>query len=380
MKPNVAIVRGKFLNAYEMQFFEPLIDSFDITAFGSNTSYHTTFTFPTVTLPSPMDWPQFPYSLSLYNRLFTDAQYLFGLEERLKGFALVHTAETYYRYTQQCLDAKAKGYVSKVVATVLENIPFNNEGISGRQTFKARARKELDHIIALTERTKAALMLEGASEDKISVIPHFIDTKRFYPNKKKEYSANNITLLFCGRLERYKGVYDVLRATALLIHDRDLSCSIQVVFAGDGSQKKQMKEESRRLGISERVKFLHANYREMPQIYHGADIFLAPSTSNGTWLEQYNTTLLEAQASGLPIVTTYSGGIPENVGDAAVLIPPEDPYALYNAIKAYILQPTKREAYANKARQRAVAVHDIHIGAKKIEAVWEKVLRDPTYR
>ena len=50
-KPKIAIVRGKFLNKYEMQMYEPLVDRYDITAFGSLTSYHDQFTFPVVKLP-----------------------------------------------------------------------------------------------------------------------------------------------------------------------------------------------------------------------------------------------------------------------------------------------------------------------------------------
>src|SRR5260221_12114416 len=180
----VAIVRGKFLNRYEMQFFEPLAKKYDITAFSSLTPFHDKFTFPVIKLPSPMDLPEFPYKMPILNRLFVDAQYLFGLEHNLKGFDIVHTAETYYHYTRQALIAKKKGYVKKVIATVLENIPFNNEGIRGRKAFKARARAELDYIIALTKKTEVALLLEGADPKKITVLSHFIDTKVFYPTNE----------------------------------------------------------------------------------------------------------------------------------------------------------------------------------------------------
>ena len=132
----IAIVRGKFLNRYEMQFYEPLTKWFDMTAFGSQTSNHDRFSFPVIKLPSPMDIPDFscgagsrfarPFLLSILNRVCIDAHYLVGLENRLKGFDIVHTAETYFHYTQQCLNAKRKGYVKKVIATVLGNIPFNN--------------------------------------------------------------------------------------------------------------------------------------------------------------------------------------------------------------------------------------------------------------
>ena len=78
-----------------------------------------------------MDIPDFPYKMPILNRMFTDAHYLLGLEDRLKGFDLVHTAETYFRYTQQCLDAKKKGYVKKVIATVLETIRLTTKAFGG---------------------------------------------------------------------------------------------------------------------------------------------------------------------------------------------------------------------------------------------------------
>ncbi|HSW97405.1 MAG TPA: hypothetical protein VLF89_06280, partial [Candidatus Saccharimonadales bacterium] len=70
MKAKIAIVRGKFLNQYEMQSYEPLTASFDLTAFGSLTAFHTHFAFPTVKLFSPLDVPDFPYKTQLLNRLF----------------------------------------------------------------------------------------------------------------------------------------------------------------------------------------------------------------------------------------------------------------------------------------------------------------------
>jgi len=95
MKTKVALVRGKFLNAYEMQLFDGLKNKYDLTAFGSLTPYHETFGFPVIKLPSPMDTPDFPKKMSVLNRIFVDAHYLYGLEENLKGFDIVHSAETY---------------------------------------------------------------------------------------------------------------------------------------------------------------------------------------------------------------------------------------------------------------------------------------------
>lgn len=373
MKRKVAIVRGKFLNRYEMQFFEPLVETYDITAFGSRSPYHDTFRFPVVKLPSPMDVPEFPRKMSILNRMFVDAHYLAGLEQKLRGFDLVHTAETYFRYTQQCLDAKQAGHVKRVIATVLENIPFNNEGIWWRKKYKQRAIRELDHIIALTQRTKTALLLEGASEEKITVVSHYVDTSRFTPAQKKK-NHEPCTVLFAGRLERYKGVYELLYAAKLLISDPDIKHKPEFTFVGSGSEYEGMIAMEKRLGIDEYVSHISVPYDEMPRMYHDADIYAAPSLPTQTWQEQYNTTLLEAQASGLPIVTTASGGIPENVGDAAVVVQSADVYTLKEALKSFVMDRGLRQQYAEKARKRALTVHDSSIGAKKIADVYEMVL------
>lgn len=378
MKKKVAIVRGKFLNAYEMQIFEPLATKYDLTGFGSLTSYHDAFRFPVIKLPSPMDIPDFPRKMSVMNRVFTDAHYLYGLEEKLKGFDIVHSAETYFNYTQQALNAKRSGYVKKVIATVLENIPFNNEGILGRKEFKKRARKELDHIIALTQRTKDTLILEGADQRKITVISHGIDTKRFVVRKnwlKNEKDKKNFVILFSGRLEVYKGVYEILYAAKLLLEDKELKkYNLSFQFIGEGSEKKNLILLEQKLGIKRYILHKNAQYSEMPSLYQKADLFWAPSKPILTYQEQYCTALLEAQAAGLPIVTTFSGGIPENVGTAGIIVGPGDFYSLKDAMKDFILHPQKRMEYSKRARQRAEEVHDVHIIAKKIDIVYQSLL------
>lgn len=374
-KKKVAIVRGKHLNQYEMQIFEPLTKDFSLTAFGSLSPFHEQFNFPTQKLLSPMDLPNFPLKMQILNRLFIDAQYLFGLEKALDGFDIVHTAETYYHYTQQALHAKKTGKVKKVVATVLENIPFNNEGIWGRKYFKKRFRQEVDHIIALTERTKTALLLEGADEKKITVISHGIDTKRFSINSKKNFHTKNLELLFCGRLETYKGVYEVLFALKRLLADKMLrNYTFHLTMVGDGTQKQKLLAMEERLHIAPYITHKNVAYDKMPQEYKKADIYLAPSKASKFWLEQYNTTLLEAQAAGLPIITTLSGGIPENVGNAALLIQPDDSYSLSNAIKQLTVHVNMREEYAKRARERAVTHHDKKHIAKKIKDVYNSLL------
>jgi len=376
----IAVVRGKHLNKYEMQFYEPLAKKHQLVGFGSLHPFHDKFAFPVVKLPSPMDLPEFPFKMPILNRLFIDAQYLFDLEEKLKGFDIAHSAETYMHFTQQCLNAKKKGYVKKVVATVFENIPFANEGIWGRKMFKQRAIKELDHLVAISERSKEALILEGCEEKKITVINQHVDTAAFKPGV--EHRTNNIeqrkikfNILFAGRLELYKGVYEVIFAAKKLLTDPELKdYDLTFTLVGDGTEKAKLLELEERMGITEKVVHKIVSYNKMPEEYQKADIFTAPSRATRHWQEQFSTVLLEAQASGLPVVTTRSGAIEENVGEAALLVQPADFYSLAEGIKKLILDPELRMKLAQKARERVVKYFDISLGAKKLLEVYQKVL------
>lgn len=379
MKKKVAIVRGKFLNKFEMQSFEPLHNKFDITAFGSLTPFQDNFVFPTVKLPSPMDIPDVPLKMPILNRLFVDAHYLYGLEERLKGFDIAHSAETYYRYTQQCLDAKRKGYVKKVVVTVLENIVFNNEGIWGRKTYKRRTRNDADMFIALTQKTKDVLLEEGTEEEKIVIIGSGINSQRFRPSKRLEKSFlqknKEIIILFVGRLEKYKGVYETVNAFNMLLLDDDIKeYRLKLHMVGDGSEKQALLELEKNLGIEKFVSHTTSSYDEIHTVYQDADIFVAPSYDTPTWTEQYGYMLLESQATGLPVITTDAGSISEVIGDGAWQIPQQSTEDLYKALKELILNPSEKLSLSQRARKRAVSFHDIKRKAEQIENVYNALL------
>lgn len=373
IKPKVAIVRGKFLNSYEMQTFEYLLKDFDLTAFGSFSSFHHDFSFPSIRLLSFMDIPDFSYKMSILNRLTVDAHYLLSLESHLKGFDIAHSAETYYHYTQQCINAKNKKMVKKVVLTILENIPFNNEDIFGRKEFKKRAREEADILIALTEKTKSALIKEGAREEKVRVIGSGIDINRFKPHQIK--SKKEITILFVGRLEIYKGVIDLIEAFSLLLKDQDLSSfTLKLLIVGEGSQKKDMIKKEKENGHQVFIDHTKSPYNLIHEQYQKADIFVAPSHDTKTWQEQYGYMLLEAQASGLPIITTNSGSIPEVVGNAALVVQQKNVLELKESLKKLILDEKLRYYLGNKARERAEKIHDSKKIANRIADVYKSIL------
>lgn len=374
MKKTVAIVRGRFLNKYELQFYEPLIKKYNLFGVGSKTSFHDKFKFPIKKLFSPVDIPNFPYKMPILNRVFIDANYLIGLEDVLKNVDVAHPAETYYHFTIQCLNAKKKGYVKKVVVSVFENIPFAAEGIWGRKNFKKRVFKEADHLIAVSQKTKKALLIEGCPEEKISIINQHIDTTRFKPNKKKK-SSKQILILFTGRLEFYKGVFDFVKAACILLKDPSLKeYQIQFLMVGNGSLKDELLTLEKKLGIDKFFTHKYFSYNKMPQVYRKADIYIAPSRTTKHWHEQFSTVLLEAKASGLPIISTNTGGIAENVGDAGILVDEGDVRAIAKHTKILIKSPKLRLELGRKARKDAIGRFTIEQGAKKLDKVYKAVL------
>lgn len=374
MKTRIAIVRGRFLNKYELQFYEPLVDDYEILGVGSKTSFHKKFKFPVKQLFSPVDVPNFPFKMPILNRMFIDANYLFGLDRVISGYDIAHSAESYYHFTIQCLNAKKKGLVKRVVVSIFENIPFAAEGIWGRKAFKRRVYKESDHIIAVSNKTKSVLIKEGCNPKKITVITQHIDTDVFYP-KVKNKKKNHITVLFTGRFEFYKGVFDFIRAANILIKDESLKDYVlSFVMVGQGSQKSNLVKLQRKLGIDRYFSMRELSYDKMPDVYRDADIYIAPSRTTKHWHEQFSTVLLEAKSSGLPVISTRTGGIPENVGTAGILVREGDYKSIARHAKLLITDYRLRKKLGEKARKDALDRFTIISGAKKLSEVYKRVL------
>jgi len=377
-KPKVAIIRGKFLNQYEMQSYEPLSSHYDMTAFGSLTSFHSAFSFPVVKSVSPVDLPPFPHKMPILNRMCTDAHILFGLEKRLKGFDIAHSAETYFYYTKQVCRAKEKGYVGKVIVSVIENIPHANELIRGRSEIKSYVRSMADHFIAISQKAKNALIVEGVPQKKIDIIGYGVDTTRFAPSEDHwDYlgrkKMQTMKILFVGRLVKEKGIEDVLAAFDILKKkEANTTTKMRLIIVGSGDKKNIAREYQKK--YPQDIELMEVEYKNMHEIYKIADIIVAPSRTTATWIEQFNIALMEAQSLGVPIITTDTGSIEENVKDAGIYVEQRKPEEIAQAIEWLRDHPQGRLSYGLKGRERAEQIHNQFIIAKKISNVYQKVL------
>jgi len=145
---------------------------------------------------------------------------------------------------------------------------------------------------------------------KVEIIDNGIDLSIFYPGTNKINSK--IRILFVGRLNKQKRVVDIIKAINIVIKKKkDSKNKIDFLIIGDGPEKSALEELTNNLGLNNIIKFYGWVDRNLlPDEYRESDIFVSPSTDEGM-----PNTILEALASGLPIITSNVSGNRELVID-----------------------------------------------------------------
>ena len=182
---------------------------------------------------------------------------------------------------------------------------------------------------------------------RYAVIPDGVDLTRFRPTLRRRSTAR-VHLLAVARLLEREGLDDLIRALAMLDPER---CDLEI--AGAGPDELSLRQLAAGLGISDRVFFSGTPEREtLAKRYRESDIFVLPARE-----EAAGDVLVQALASGLPIVATNVGGIPEMVehGENGLLVATRDPAALASAIRHLVDQPELRARMGRQNRANAEA-------------------------
>ena len=198
-----------------------------------------------------------------------------------------------------------------------------------------------------------------ADPDKVLVIPHGIDTRTF----QKPIEPTELTtvlgrlglvpgeyLLFVSALWQYKGLDSLLRAFALCRTRQAMTQRLAIVGKGIGATAHyhEMADLARQLGLSDHVSFLgQRDHAELCYLYRGATALVLPSR-----YESFGHPLLEAMASGVPVIAARRHAIPEIVGDAAVLVDPDDIEELAERLQQVIRDPTLRATLIARGHDR----------------------------
>ena len=167
---------------------------------------------------------------------------------------------------------------------------------------------------------------------ELALLPLGVDVERFQPREHAE-PGERLRIGFVGRLIPHKGVDVLLEAVA---GDRRMTVEV----FGAGPEADALVATAARLGITDRVTFHgHVGEEAIPDTYRCFDVLAVPSVPMPGWLEQFGRVVVEAQASGIPVVASASGALPDVVGEEGLLVPPRDPDALRAALTRLLDEP-----------------------------------------
>ncbi|MBI1320191.1 MAG: glycosyltransferase [Candidatus Hydrogenedens sp.] len=211
------------------------------------------------------------------------------------------------------------------------------------------------------------LAQKSAPGQPIGVVPNGVDTTRFAPDPARTAGAG-LRLLCVSRLIPRKGIDSLLHAMVML------NPGVRLEIIGSGAQEDALKALSSSLGVSSRVTFSGAlPHADLPERYRSADLFVLPSHNEGM-----SNTVLEAMASGLPVLLTDTGGTGELLrpGVNGALIEAGNPAHIAEQIQGYLGQGDRlaREGAAARATaerfswqataEAYAALFDQHFGGK----------------
>jgi L-malate glycosyltransferase len=225
--------------------------------------------------------------------------------------------------------------------------------------------------------TSAALARETARYvppgAAIHITPFGVDTGYFRPRPGGS-GAPGVVLGTARNLERTYGLDLLLEAFARLDPPaaERVGRPLTLWIAGDGPDRESLQRQAAHLQVERHVQFLGAlPHGRMAAFMWGLDLFVNPSRA-----ESFGVAALEAAASGLPVVASRVGGLPEIVvdGETGLLVPPEDPAALAEALAALIREPERRRAMGRAARADALARYDWKVCARIMEQLYEAAL------
>ena len=197
-----------------------------------------------------------------------------------------------------------------------------------------------------------------------TITPNGIDLARFERASAMALTEAPMSVLFFSRLEKRKGVEVLIRAAAQMS-----DVEFRLVVAGAGPQDRSARALASSLGVE--ADFLgRVDEADVPGVFRSSTVYCAPGLGG----ESFGIVLLEAMASGVPVVCSDLPGFREVAGDQAVLVPPGDADALAAALRRVLADPEQRERMSRASRERA-AEYDWNVLVAGVEDVYREAVR-----
>jgi sugar transferase (PEP-CTERM/EpsH1 system associated) len=271
--------------------------------------------------------------------------------------ALVHSRN------QSGLDALLPARLAGVRSSVHSEHGWDVDNLDGRR-WKPRLLRRLhaplvDEYITVSKDLQRFLTERiGIAPNRVTQIYNGVDVERFVPAPVRSAVAlpvgfegdGRVRIGSVGRIQPIKDHATLLRAMASLVERRPgLRSVARLVLVGDGPLREAISAQARTLGIADIV-WLPGATNRVPDMLRAFDVFVLPSLNEGI-----SNTMLEAMASGLPVLATAVGGNLELVDDGLTgwLFPAQDSRALAKLLERYLDDPELRRRHGAAAREAA---------------------------
>lgn len=275
---------------------------------------------------------------------------------------VVHT----HGYRADVIGASAARAAGRATVTTVHG--FTGGGLKNRlyEVVQRRAFRRFSAVVPVSRPLAALLERDGVPAARLHAVTNGYDAGRTLLDRdaaRRELGlpADGFVVGFVARLVDDKGLGTLLRAVA-----SPLAASAHVAVLGDGPARGSFEGLARTLGIAERVTWCGPR-ADAARYFPAFDVFALPSRREGTPI-----VILEAMAAGVPVVATSVGGIPDLVGDDAILVAPDDADALAAALATNGEELRRRAA---RAATRVRTQYGLDRWVARYDDVYQAALR-----
>jgi sugar transferase (PEP-CTERM/EpsH1 system associated) len=237
---------------------------------------------------------------------------------------------------------------------------YDLDGMNRKYRLWRMALRPLIHKYVAVSNDLADWLVDGirVERNRVARIYNGVDVNVFHPRAVGDVrygpdrfvSSETVVIGTVGRMEAVKDQLTLVRAFVRLLDIYpDARERLRLLMVGDGPLRDDAIQLLRNSG-AEKLAWLPGERKDIPELLRSMDLFVLPSIREGL-----SNTILEAMASGLPVVATRVGGNPELVveGKTGMLVPHSDAVALAEAIEGYLNDPGKLISHGQAGRKRA---------------------------
>jgi glycosyltransferase involved in cell wall biosynthesis len=245
--------------------------------------------------------------------------------------------------------------------------------------FEEKMLERANKIIAVSHFTKRELLeYYNVPVEKIRVIHNGVDVNKFKPAQDKRkvkeelgFNPDDIAILSVGRLYARKGLFTLIESMPAVV-ERFKNAKFIISGKGQSDEMRKLIAHAEKIGVKDSIIFTgYYPDKKLPKLYQAADVF-----AFSTFYEHHPFAVLEALSTGLPVVTTSVGGIPETIesGKNGFLVEPFNPKRFADRILYLLEHPAEAEQMGRLARKTILEQFDWRIVVKDVLKVYDEVL------